>query len=180
MTGRLRSWGWSAAALLAVAFLLVFALHGERPEPGLGRFVASGPMVRPLPSEVESVDVGLAGQTWRFSRTGTGHWQQLTGAAIAGEPGQLIGRGLDLLHNAAIERTLTPAEVAAVDPQQFALGEDALAVAASGAGQSFSIRFGGRNPLGLARYARIGTAAGIALLPDYVAEPWLKLVGGTP
>ena len=180
MIRAVKAWAWPSAALVAIAFLLVFALHGERPEPGLGRFVASGPMTRPLPDEVDGVEVALAGRSWQFTRAGTGPWQQRAGPAVAGEPGASIGRGLDLLHNAAIERTLTAAEVAQVDPAQFALGEDGLFVSVSGAGQSFRIRFGGRNPLGLARYARIGTAAGIALLPDYVAEPWLRLVGGMP
>jgi hypothetical protein len=39
-------------------------------------------------------------------------------------------------------------------------------------GAAFVILFGGTNPLGASRYAKVDGEAGIALLPTYVAEAW--------
>lgn len=175
MTRSSRNWIWTATAGLAIAFMLALALHGERPEPGLGRFVASGPMARPLPSEVDTVDLTYGARAWQFRRTAAGSWQQTGGQVIAADMEALIRRGLDLLHNAAVERTLTTAEIGEVDAAQFELGDRALLVQVHGAGQAFGIRFGARNPLGLSRYVQIGAEPAISLLPDYVAEPWVKL-----
>ena len=37
---------------------------------------------------------------------------------------------------------------------------------------AFVILFGGTNPLGASRYAKVDGEAGVALLPTYVAEAW--------
>jgi len=45
-------------------------------------------------------------------------------------------------------------------------------------GTTFRIQFGGRNPLGAARYARVDGIEGVPMLPAYVGDAWQQVIGG--
>jgi hypothetical protein len=47
-------------------------------------------------------------------------------------------------------------------------------------GAVFAIQFGGANPLGAARYARVEGLPGVPLLPIHVADAWEQLAKGAP
>ncbi len=165
------------AAVLAVGFLVVFAFHGERPESGLAPFVAAG--IMPLrPEGVEAVEIDMGGRHWRLTRGRDGRWGLAQGAALAaGDPEALIEKGLRLLHVSAPERTLTSEEVAAVPASEFGLAPPALTVTARGASSApFTVHFGGKTPLGLARYARVEGRQEMVLVPGFVAEAWEAVV----
>ncbi len=88
---------------------------------------------------------------------------------------------LRLLRNSRPLRVMTAEEVARVPVSEYALLPDSLAVRvrASG-GAAFAIQFGGPNPLGAARYARVEGLPGIPLLPIHVAEAWEHLARVDP
>ena len=43
-------------------------------------------------------------------------------------------------------------------------------------GRTVTIRFGGANPLGLARYTRIDARPEVVLLPAFVAQAWERVM----
>jgi hypothetical protein len=165
---------WPALAALAAGSLLLLALYGERPGAGLDRFEASGPMAHLDPAGIAEVEVSAGALRWRFMRQGDG-WRVLEASSTPpADVAVRIETGLRLLHNSAPERILVGDELAA--QASFGLAPPALLVVATGSSR-FSIAFGGANPLGLARYARLEGRDGVALMPGYVAETWEAAVG---
>ena len=165
---------WPTAAALAAGVLIVLALHGERPEPGEGKFKSAGLMVHIAPASIREVEISAGKRRWRLVRE-SGGWRVVQ--AASSPPPDIavrIENGLKLLHNAAPERILSGNELAA--QASFGLDPPALAVVAVGATR-FSIAFGASNPLGLARYARVEGQAEVALVPGYLAETWESAVG---
>jgi hypothetical protein len=168
------------AALVAAAFLVGLALHGERPEPGLARFEAAGLMTRFSPGEAQEVEIVTTDGTWRFRRDTT--WSEI--AAARPVPAGFAGRieaALRLLRDSGPSRVMSPAEVAGMAPGEYGLDRGAMRVTVwSSTGATFVIRFGRRNPLGLGRYARIEGVDGVPILPAFVADAWEQVVGGPP
>ena len=171
----LRRLAWPAAATAAAAFIVALALHGERPEPGLARFVAAGLMTVP-PERVSEVDVAATGRSWRLRRGATG-WAVVEGSPLGtADPRSQIEEGLALLHRSGPQRILTGEEAAGAE-RDFGLAPPVLSVTARApTDPPFTIHFGGRNPLGLARYARVEGRPEVVLLPEFVAEAWERLV----
>jgi len=157
-------WAWPAAAALAFAFLVGLALHGSRPDI-MVQFKPDGLMAF-APEQAREIEIRKGADRRRFVRSGE-RWD----APV--ETAERLEAGLRLLRNAAPMRVLTAQEVARVSPSEYALGADSLRVTVRpAAGAAFVIQFGGTNPLGAARYAKVDGEAGVALLPTYVAEAW--------
>ena len=77
-----------------------------------------------------------------------------------------------------IARVLSSEEVGPAVPADYGLGKDALRVTVRGpTDATFVVRFGARNPLGVARYVRIDGIDGVPLLAAYVAESWQQAIG---
>ncbi|HET7876032.1 MAG TPA: hypothetical protein VFN71_10990 [Methylomirabilota bacterium] len=173
----LKRLAWPAAAVVAAAFITVLAFHGQRPEPGLARFEAAGLMPMP-PADVTQVEVAAGGKHWRLARGADGRWQLVEGAP--GAPGDLqdrVEKGLKLLHASGPERVLTREELSAASTGEFGLSPAELSVSArGGAAAAFTLHFGRKNPLGLARYARVEGREDVVLLPGFVAEAWEAVV----
>jgi hypothetical protein len=165
MIGR---WAWPAAAALAFAFVVGLALHGGRPDI-LVDFKPAGLMPF-APDQVQEVHVKRGADYQRFERRGE-RWQ------ASPEAVERLDLGLRLLRNTGPLRLLSAVEVAGVAPQEYAFESDNLRVLVRPArGPQFLIQFGGPNPLGSARYARVDGLPGVALLPSYVAEAWEQLL----
>jgi hypothetical protein len=161
MIGR---WAWPAAAVAAFALLVGLALHGGRPDI-LVDYKPAG-LLSFAPEQAREIEIAAGAERKRFVRDGD-RWN------APPETAARLDAGLRLLRNAGPLRVLTVDEVARVPASEYALGADSLRVTIRPAeGAAFGVQFGGRNPLGSARYARIDGAAGIALLPAYVAEVW--------
>src|SRR6266851_8636527 len=95
------------------------------------------------------------------------------------EAGQRIDAAL--LRDSGPLLTRLSAEVGRTLPADYAVGGDALRVSVrEPGGATFAIRFGCRNLLGSARYARIAGSDGVALLPAYVAETWEQAIATAP
>jgi hypothetical protein len=157
-------WAWPAAAALAFAFLVGLALHGGRPDI-MVQFKPGGLMTF-APEQAREIEVRRGADRKRFVRSGE-RWN----APV--ETAERLEAGLRLLRNAAPMRMLTAEEVARVPPSEYTLSADSLRVTVRPAtGAAFVIQFGGTNPLGAARYAKVDGEAGVALLPTYVAEAW--------
>jgi hypothetical protein len=157
-------WTWPAAAALAFAFLVGLALQGGRPDI-LVDFKPAG-LLAFSPEQAREIEITTGADRKRFVRNGD-HWQAPPQTA------ERLEAGLRLLHNAAPMRVLSAEEIARVPPSEYALGPDSLRVTVRpDKGAAFVIVFGGRNPLGAARYAKVDGTAGVALLPSYVAEAW--------
>jgi hypothetical protein len=171
----LRRLAWPAAAVATAAFIVALAMHGERPEPGLARFVAAGLMTVP-PERVTEVDLDAGGRSWRLRRSEDG-WAVVHGGPLRiADPRPQVEEGLALLHRSGPQRILTPDEAAGAE-RDFGLAAPALSVTArTTSDPPFTIHFGGKNPLGLARYARVDGRAEVVLLPAFVAEAWERLV----
>jgi hypothetical protein len=177
----IRRLAWPAAAVVAVLFLAALALQGKRPEAGLAPFVAGGPLTAFAPAEARQVEIASDGKTWLFRRVGEA-WQPVTVAAPP--PADAAGRideALRLLRDSTPLRVVAADEMAGGVPAEFGLDGQGLAVAVeSTAGGRFAIRFGAVNPLGVARYAQVGGARDVLLLPTYVAETWQRTVAPGP
>jgi hypothetical protein len=164
MAPALTRWAWSAAAALAFAFLVGLALQGGRPDIAV-EFKPGGLMAF-APEQVREIEIRRGADRRRFVRNGE-RWE----APV--ETAERLEAGLRLLRNAAPMRVLAAEEVARVPPSEYALGADSLRVTVRPAsGAAFVIQFGGTNPLGAARYAKVDGEAGVVLLPTYVAEAW--------
>jgi hypothetical protein len=158
-------WAWPAAAVAAFAFLIALAVQGGRPDI-LVDFKPSGLLTAFTAEDAREIDIVAGADRRRFVRDGE-RWK------ASPEVAQRIDAGLRLLRNSGPMRVLSAEEVAQVPPSEYALGADSLKVSIRPAkGAAFVIQFGGHNPLGLARYAKVDGVAGIALLPAYVAEAW--------
>jgi hypothetical protein len=169
--------GWSAAALVAVAFLAALAFTGGRSGPGLAPFTPNGLLTIPA-GDVRAIEVSTRDGQWQFVRR-EGGWQTRQGKAAAGFEGRLEA-ALTLLRNSGPERILTDTEVAGVDAAQFGLDPPRLRVVVRGGEVGiFAISFGATNVLGLSHYARVDGRSEIVLLPGFVAEAW-EGVGGMP
>jgi hypothetical protein len=158
-------WLWPAAAIAAFAFLVAAALHGGRPDI-LVEFKPTGLLRAFPPEQAREIEIVRGSERRRFTRESE-RWN------AAPEVAQRLDAGLRLLRDSGPLRVLTAEEIAKVPPSEYALGSDSLKVSIRPAkGATFVIQFGGRNPLGAARYAKVDGEPGIALLPIYVAEPW--------
>jgi Domain of unknown function (DUF4340) len=165
-----RGWGWLVAAALSAGFIGVLAFRGERPEPGLARFRPAGLLADWPVEQVTSVDVDAGANHWSFRRNPAGGWRaDAATTATTADLGERIEKGLTLLHNSGPQRT----DLAAEQLGEFGLAPPRLTVIArmrDGAG--VTIEFGGTNPLGLERYARIAGRSEILLMPGFVADAW--------
>ncbi len=171
---------WPLAAAVAVAFLAILALHGERPDSALAPFKAAGPLTAFAPEQAREVDIAKAGDTWHFRRE-AGTWQAVHAPRpVPADASDRIDTALRLLRDSRPLRVLSPDEVSRTTAADYALGADALSVTVHAAGgATFAIRFGALNPLGSATYARVEGAEEVPLLPAYVAGTWEQAIGAT-
>jgi hypothetical protein len=171
----IRRAAWPMAAALALVFLAALALHGERPEPGMVGFKAAGLLTAFAPDDAREVEVGRAGEVWRFRRDGRS-WRVVEAPRpVPAEAADRIDTALRLLRDSGPLRVLSADEAA---PSDYALGSDALRVTVLGPdAATFAIVFGAANPLGSARYVRIDGIDGVPLMPAYVAETWEQAIG---
>lgn len=167
----MRGWLWGALAAASASLIVALALTGQRPSPGLVPFQAAGLMVDIAPHRVRDVEIHGPHGSRRFARRDDGRWTRTDGEAAAGDLHERIEAGLKFLHVTAVERTLSPEEVPA--PADFGLEPPRVTVVARAEGAAaFTIHFGGTNPLGLARYARVEPRADVVLLPAHAADAW--------
>ncbi len=170
-----RRWSTVVAAASAALFIAILAFHGERPEPGLVNFRPGGVVADWPLAEVTTVAVGAGEARRSFHRLPTGGWAD-DAAPTAAPVTEAIETGLKLLHNSPPERWLAADEIGDRPLAEFGLAPPRLAVTVRRAsGGSITVYFGGPNPLGLTRYARIDGRPGIALLPAFVAESWERV-----
>jgi len=168
-----KAWGWSVAAILAAGFIGFLALHGERPEPGLARFAPAGLLADWPVGQVTSVEVSTGAYQQSFRRNPGGGWRpEAADAATTADLTERIETGLILLHNSGPQRT----DLASEQLGEFGLTPPRLIVTPRLTGDaSVTIEFGGTNPLGLERYARVPGRSEILLLPAFVADAWEAL-----
>jgi hypothetical protein len=148
------------------------ALHGERREGGIDRFESEGFLAASEPRSVRRVVVERGGRPSGYDRAADGQWT--TGAPpmpIAPELAQRLEQALELLRHAKPERQFTAEEAATVPKAGLGLEPPAILVSVVAAGASpFVIAFGAENPLGHARYARVGET--LWLVPKHMADAW--------
>lgn len=175
-----RRLAWPLAAAVAFAFVVGLALQGQRPNAGLTSFKPAGFLTAFAPDEAHEIQVAAGSEIWRFRRES--EWRPVDGPRLATTNlAARIDLALRLLRDAAPLRIMTADEVAQVPASEYALGPTSLRVRVRGSnGATFAIQFGGRNPLGSARYARVDGSSGVSMLPTYVAEAWEEVIGGLP
>jgi hypothetical protein len=168
-----KAWRWSVAAALAACFIGVLAFHGERPEPGLARFVPAGLLADWPVHQVTSVEVSVGADHRSFHRNPGGGWRlEAADTATTTDLSERIETGLKLLHNSAPQRT----DLMSEQLGEFGLEPPRLTVTAHmTVGAMVTIEFGGTNLLGLERYARIVGRTEILLMPAFVADAWEPL-----
>jgi hypothetical protein len=171
---------WPLVAAVALVFVVGLALYGERPDAGLTPFKPAGLLTAFAPEEASEVEITAATGVWRFRREPG--WRAVDASPpVPADVAQRIDVALRLLRNSGPLRVLTSEEVARVPPSEYALGPGSLRVQVRGPnGATFQIQFGGRNPLGSARYVRVYGLDGVPMLPPYVAEAWEQVIGGPP
>jgi hypothetical protein len=159
--------------MLAAGFIGLLAFHGERPDPGLARFEAAGLLADWTIQQVASVEVSSGTDHRSFYRNPGGGWRlEAANAPTTADLAERIETGLKLLHNSAPERTdLTREQL-----PEFGLQPPWLTVTAHAtSGDSIAVEFGGSNPLGLERYARVIGRTEVMLMPAFVADVWERV-----
>ena len=172
----MRRWLWPAVAVAAAVFIGTLALSGQR--PGRAPFEAAGLMVQVPTDRVRAVEVTSATAARRFRRSADGRWvAETTGSA---DQGASIDEALKLLHVTRPERIVRAPELGAGTLTEFGLDPPVLTVTARvDGGPAFVVHFGARNPLGVARYARVGNNSEVVLLPRHVADAWDRVAAGS-
>jgi len=173
----IRRLAWPLAALVAFVFLVALALHGSRTDPMQG-FRPAGVLTAFSPEEARDIEITSGDDVWHFRREAD--WRAVDPSKVApADLGKRIDAALRLLRNSKPLRVLTADEVAEVPASEYALGPRSLRVRVGTAnGATFSVQFGGRNPLGSARYARVEGMDGVPMLPAYVGDAWEQVIGG--
>lgn len=173
----IRRLAWPSAAALALLFVVGLALTGERPDAGIAQFKPSGLLTAFAPADTREVEIAVDGKAWRFRREEA--WQAVeTPAKVPSDTGERIDAALRLLRNAGPLRVLTADEMAQMPESEYGLSAQSLLVRLRGPnGATFQVQFGGRNPLGSARYSRVTGVEGLPMLPTYVAEAWEQVIG---
>lgn len=169
----LRQFLWPALAAVAAATLALLALQGERPGLGQQAAEAAGPMRALSPSRVGEIELRSGAKRWRFVREASGWRAAESSLPLPPDFGARLDGALNLLHRVAPERIMAPGELAA--PVTYGLDPPALEVIVTRP-QRFAVAFGAANPLGHARYARIGGQAGVALMGAHVASAWESVI----
>jgi hypothetical protein len=166
----LKACRWPVAATLAAGFIGLLAFEGERPEPGLARFAPAGILADWPTQQVTSVEVGVGTDRRSFRRNPGGGWRpEVADAATTADLAERIETALTLLHNSGPQRT----DLASEQLSEFGLVPPRLTVTVSMiSGAMVTIEFGGTNPLGLERYARVVGRREIWLMPAFVADAW--------
>ena len=169
---------WPLAAVAAFAFLVGLALQGERRDP-MQEFKPAGLLTAFAPEDAREIEIAIGADVWRFRRDDA--WRAIEPTKpVPAEFAQRIEAALRLLRNSAPLRVLTAEEVARVPPSEYALAADSLRVRVRAMdGTLFAIQFGGRNPLGAARYAKVDGMDGVPMLPAYVGDAWERVIGGS-
>ena len=168
---------WTLAAAIAAGFIIILAFHGERPAGGLARFEAAGLLLRWPVAEMSEVDLEV-GTDRRSYRRDRGQWRR-DGANVSTDLHERIELGLRLLHNSRPERIIHADEFGDRALADFGLVPPRLSVTVrTSRSESATVHFGGVNPLGLARYARVEGNDDVVLLPAFVAEAWERVAEG--
>ena len=161
------------AVVLAAGAIIALAWLGHRPDPSLVRFEAVGIMLAIPPDTVTEVVVSQGERRWRFERAPSKVWTAAHGQPLAESASSRVESGLRFLHVSAPQRVLQRDEVAGIPPSEFGLEPPRFSVSVRSRGAApFDIEFGGRNPQGLAQYARLAGRAEILLLPGFIGEQW--------
>jgi hypothetical protein len=173
----IRRLGWPLAAAAAFAFLVGLALQGERRDP-MQDFKPAGLLTAFAPEDAREIEIGTGAEVWLFRRDGA--WGSVEPAKpLPADFAQRIETALRLLRNSAPLRVLTAEEVARVPPSEYALTADSMRVQVGAAdGATFRVQFGGLNPQGSARYAKVDGMEGVPMLPAYVGDAWEQVIGG--
>ena len=173
----IRRVAWPLAAVAAFAFLVGLALHGERRDP-MQEFKPAGLLTTFAPEDAREIEIAIGAEVWRFHRDGA--WRSVeTAKSVPADFERRIEAALRLLRNSAPLRVLTAEEVARVPPSEYALASDSLRVQVRAAdGATFRVQFGGLNPLGSARYAKVDGMDGVPMLPAYVGDAWEEVIRG--
>ena len=172
-----RRLAWPLAAGIALLFVVSLALTGKRPDAGLTPFKAAGFMTAFTPEEAREIEITSGGAVWRFRRDDGWHAVDQP-RPVPADAAQRIEAALRLLRNSGPLRVLTAEEISHVAESEYALGPENLRVAVrAGSGATFRIQFGGPNPLGAARYARVDGVDGLPLIATYVMEAWEQVIG---
>lgn len=165
-------WWLIGAAVLGAGFITAVALHGERPIGGVVAYTAKGFLAAQDADGVREIELDAAGRSSSFKRGAGGTWQ-----TTSAELGRALDLGVQLLRETAPERNLSGEELAGarlggIRLADYGLNPPALSVTARGPKlAAFRIDFGGANPLGQSRYARIDGRE-LWLVPRHVAEAW--------
>lgn len=171
----MKALAWALAAALSLALLGLAASHGDRPDPGMDRYVPAGLMLAIPPDQVTAVTVRVPGRALTLVRDGA-RWGAAAGAPPA-DATAAVERGLRFLHGSAPVRTMAGEEAAGVRLEETGLVPPALQVEVRvGDRTAFAVDFGGTNPQGFATYARVAGRPEIHLLSRYVAGAWKDLV----
>jgi hypothetical protein len=107
----LKRGAWVGTAGLAAGLILVLALHGRRPDPGLVRFIPAGVMLHLLPEDVVEVRVRAGDRLQSFMRPVAGGWHTAN-TPVSEEIARRLDSSLHFLHVSAPQRIMPPEEYA--------------------------------------------------------------------
>lgn len=176
MTSRTcRRHGRALLVSVALAYLVVMLLTGER--PGQGQFVpfeAAG-VLSADPARVTHIDIDAGTRHWRLARTAQG-WQR-DDVVLAAGAAAALELGLKALYASRPVRELRGATIDA-HAHEYGLDRPALALRLRSARDiDLGLAFGGPSADGALRYLRVEGVPGVSLVSPFVAEQWEAVVG---
>jgi hypothetical protein len=132
------------------------------------------------PEGVSEVVVSRGERHWRFRRT-EGHGWAAAGMPSLGEGTVArLESGLRFLHVSPPQRVMAREEIRGTPLAELGLDPPRFSVSVrTGAAEPITVEFGALNPQGLAQYARVNGRDEILLLPSFVGEPWVHMIGSS-
>lgn len=163
--------------LFALVFLGVMIASGGRgAREQFVAFEAAG-VLQAAPDRVQGVDVYGQNSQWRIARVVDG-WE-LAGAPLTAEASQRLTVALQYLHVTRPIRVLAASETSALAEYGLAAPRVKLRVHLAD-GRSHDFAFGDNTTVGGQQYVRVGAAAEIVLLSDFVGAEWSALIDALP
>jgi len=165
---------WSAAGLLAVAFLAFMAFSGQlRESKQFVKFVPAGVLTE-VPADIDRVEIATGAARWAFVRRSGSGWQSVAdGRPVAASLAGHLDDSLKFMHASAPIRVMERAEWLPLGLREFGLDPPGYrATLYRGDTAVLEAEFGAPNPQKVLQYMKLGGRDQLYLMSRSVGQQW--------
>lgn len=167
---------WSAAAIVAFAYIATMVITGALPESHqLVKFEAAGVMSLP-PETISRVEIARGGDMAVLKRTGDSAWTLDGKGPLAKPLAEKLSLAVQFMNTAKPVRAMAPTEYRATNPAEFGLDKPMLSIAlAKDATPTLNAHFGGLTPDGYSQYMAVDQREELFLMSLFVGKQWIAV-----